>query len=98
MDTTKIFKELADYIMEELADAQKYIKKALCLKDAHPQLADMFVQLSAEELSHMNREHAELKKIAMAEPERYELAFELVDEHAMDWAKEIRVLHEMYRE
>ena len=98
MDTTKMFKELAVYIMEELGDAQKYIKKALCLKGEHQQLADMFFQLSAEEMSHMNREHAELRRIAMAEPELYGLAFELVDEHAMEWAKEIKVLHEMYRE
>jgi hypothetical protein len=98
MDMTKMFKELAEFVMEELSDAQKYAKKALCLKGDNKKLADMFYTLSVEEMSHMNREHAAMKEIASADLEKYGLAFELVTDHATEWAKEIKVMQDMYRE
>lgn len=98
MDMTKMFKELAEFVMEELSDAQKYAKKALCLKGENQKLADMFYTLSVEEMSHMSREHVAMKEIAATAPEEYGLAFELVTDHATEWAKEIKVMQDMYRE
>ena len=40
-------------IEEEAKDAMKYANLALEHRDEHPDLADMFMQLSAEELHHM---------------------------------------------
>lgn len=98
MTERDMFKALAEYIMEELGDAEKYIKKALCLRGEMPQLADMFFTLSNEEMTHMAREHAALKTIAANDPQEYALALELVEGHATEWMKAIKVLQEMYRE
>jgi hypothetical protein len=49
-------------------------------------------------MSHMNREHAAMKEIVVTAPEEYGLAFELVTDHATEWAKEIKVMQDMYRE
>ena len=98
MDKTKMFKELAEFVMEELTDAQEYIKKALCLKGESQKMADMCYTLSVEEMSHMSREHAAMKEIAATDPDKYGLALDLVTDHATEWAKEIKVMQDMYRE
>ena len=40
-------------IAEEAQDAMKYANLALAHRADHPELADMFMQLSGEELHHM---------------------------------------------
>ena len=101
----QIIKELAHYIDEELGDAQKYVKKALCLKEDNPQLAQVFFQLSMEEMEHMNRLHTEVTRIISKHkesgediPEGMELAYEILHEKMIDWAKEIKVMQNMFRE
>ena len=101
----KIIKDLAAYIDEELGDAQKYVKKALELKTCKPQLAELFFQLSQEEMGHMSRLHGEVEKIIADYkreheeiPEGMQLAYDILHERAMEWAKEIKILQGMYRE
>ena len=45
--------KMPDLIAGEAADAMKYANLALANQAEHPDLADMFMQLSAEELAHM---------------------------------------------
>ena len=101
----QIIKDLASYIDEELGDSQKYIKKALCHKDDNLQLAQLFYQLSLEEMDHMKRLHNEVVKIIAKHkesgakiPEGMELAYQILHEKAIDWAKEIKMMQQMFRE
>ena len=101
----QIIKDLASYIDEEIGDAQKYIKKALCVKEDMPQLAQVFYQLSVEELDHMNRLHTEVVKIISRYkdegkeiPEGMEMAYKLLHERAIDWVKEVKLMQAMFRE
>ena len=45
--------KMPDLIAGEAADAMKYANLALAHRADHPELADMFMQLSGEELHHM---------------------------------------------
>ena len=101
----QIIKDLASYIDEEIGDAQKYVKKALCVKEDMPQLAQVFYQLSIEEMDHMTRLHNEVVRIIKKYkdedeeiPEGMELAYKLLHERAIDWAKEVKIMQGMYRE
>ena len=44
---------MPELIAEEAKDAMKYANLALAHRADHPNLADMFMKLSAEELHHM---------------------------------------------
>lgn len=101
----QIIKDLASYIDEEIGDAQKYVKKAIHLKEEMPQLAQVFYQLSVEEMDHMTRLHNEVTKLINKYkedgeeiPEGMEMAYKLLHERAIDWAKEVKVMQVMYRE
>ena len=101
-DTVKLFKDIAGYVMEELGDAEKYIKKAMCYKTVKPELAQLFYQLSMEEMAHYSMELAELQKMASpmmvdGNPEM-QLAYEVISEHSMDWERSIKMMQQMFRE
>lgn len=96
-DTVKLFKEIAGYVMEELGDAEKYIKKAMCYKTSKPDLAQMFYRLSTEEMGHYTVELAEIQKMANMNPEMH-LAYEVISEHSMDWERSIKMMQQMFRE
>lgn len=101
-DTVKLFKEITGYVMEELGDAEKYIKKAMCYKTTQPELAQMFYQLSTEEMGHYSMELAQLQKMASpmsadGNPEM-QLAYEVISEHSMDWERSIKMMQQMFRE
>lgn len=59
----RIIQCLAEMMLEEVADAGKYVKKALEWKDNNRALADTFHKLATDELSHMTYLHAEAVKI-----------------------------------
>ena len=48
-----IMKIMPDLIAEEAQDAMKYANLALSHREDHPELADTFMQLSGQELHHM---------------------------------------------
>lgn len=96
-DTVKLFKEIAGYVMEELGDAEKYIKKAMCYKTSKPDLAQMFYRLSTEEMGHYTVELVEIQKMANMNPEMH-LAYEVISEHSMDWERSIKMMQQMFRE
>lgn len=49
--------KLSAMIEEEISDAKKYIVCAQEVHDEYPEIADMFTQLSYEEMEHANHLH-----------------------------------------
>ena len=101
----KIIKCLNEFIEEEIGDAEKYIRKALEVKDEYPELGDLFNNLSAEELKHMQALHSAVVKIidnyrkTHGEPPAPMLAvYEYLHEKSIDEVKEVRLLQQMYME
>jgi len=56
----KIISCLSDKIEEEIRDADEYIELAMKYRDEDQDVAELFYQLSTEELGHMERLHAEV--------------------------------------
>ena len=101
----KIIKELSDYIEDELCDAEKYIKKALTIKEEYPDVAELMNMLSAEEMKHMNLLHNQVVKLIEAyrksegEPPAEMLAvYDYLHEKFIEFAKEIKIMQQMYME
>ena len=101
----KIIKQLCDYIEDELDDAEKYVKQALCVKEEHADVAELMNMLSAEEMKHMNLLHTQVVKLIEAyrksegEPPAEMLAvYNYLHEKFIDRAKEIKLLQQMYME
>ena len=59
----KIIKCLSEQIEDELEDAQKYIDLAMRWKAEEPETADLFYELSVEEMGHMEKLHKEVAEI-----------------------------------
>ena len=53
----KIIKCVAERIKEEIHDAETYIDMAIEWKETEPDAAEVFSELSAEELGHMEKLH-----------------------------------------
>ena len=101
----KIILCLMEHIEEELNDADKYIELAMKWKDEDRSAADLFSELSEEEIGHMERLHRQ----ALDEIEQYRAQNgsppagmqELYDHMHKKYTKramEIRVKQGMYRE
>lgn len=58
-----VIKMLTDMIEEELGDAEKYAWKALKYADDRPDLAQVFWNLSREEMRHKDMLHEQVVKI-----------------------------------
>ena len=92
-------------ISDEIADADKYIKHALKYKDERRGLADVFAQLSSEELKHMSMLHGEVVKIideyrrTQGEPPANMLAvYDYLHQKQIDAAAEVKAAQTLYRE
>ena len=59
----KIIKCLSGKIEDELADAKEYIEKAIEWKTEMPDVAELFYQLSLEEMGHMEKLHEEVSEL-----------------------------------
>ena len=59
----KIIECLSNYIEEEIHDSEKYIEKALMIKDSYPEVAELLNMLSIEEVKHMNLLHNAVVKL-----------------------------------
>ena len=101
----KIIKCLSEYIEEELADADKYITKAMKVKAEHPELAELLYQLSLEEMTHMTRLHGEVEKIIAAyrrtngePPAAMQAVYDFLHERMIEKAKAVKIEQGMFRE
>ncbi len=101
----KIIKCLEDFIHEEIHDGEKYIKKALEIREEYPEVAEVLNMLSAEEMKHMQMLHNAVVKIIenyrkeKGEPPAAMMAvYEYLHEKYIEEAKEVKVLQQMYME
>ena len=58
-----IIKCLAEKVEDELKDAEEYIDLAMQWKSEQPDAAELFYELSTEEMGHMERLHQEVTEI-----------------------------------
>lgn len=59
----KIIKCLSEKIEDELQDASDYIDLAMKWKQDEPDTADLFYDLSVEEMGHMDKLHTEVTEL-----------------------------------
>ena len=100
----KIIKCLADKIEEELNDARAYIELAIKWKEEQPETADLFYELSKEEMGHMEKLHEEVqdliedyRKQTGEPPKDMTTLYEYLHEKHMHAATEIKVKQGMYK-
>ena len=91
-------KKIAMDITEELMDAQKYIDDASKMKEDYPSIAELYKDLSAEELTHAERLHeAGSKMVADCDDDVSRAIWDWETERMARWEQSIRVLHEMFQ-
>lgn len=101
----KIIKEISEMIEDELEGAEHYAECALRHKIEHPALADVFYEISTQEMRHVNMLHDEVTKLIKAQREKggetpavMMAIWEWQHERHIEWAKEIKILQNQYRE
>ena len=101
----KIIKCLAEKIEEELNDAQSYAEMAQRWKEDEPETADLFLELSEEEMGHMDKLHSEVVRLIDEYREKYgeppegmKMLYDYLHGKHMERAKMIKVMQSMYRE
>ena len=101
----KIIKLLSEMISEEISDAHKYISLALQYKTDRRGLADVFAQLSGEEMKHMQVLHGEVVKIIEdyrktngEPPASMQAVYDYIHEKNMESAAEVKAAQALYRE
>lgn len=101
----KIIKCLSIMIEDEIADAEKYAKKALEVKDSHPKTANLFYTLSTEEMKHMNLLHDEVVRLIedyraeSGEPPASMMAvYDFLHQRHIEAAAKVRTLQAMFLE
>ena len=80
----KVIRCLSRKIREELQDADAYISLAMEWKSEAPEVANLFAELSAEEMGHMIRLHEKAK--------------DLIEEYKQEHGDPPKVMMELYRE
>lgn len=101
----KIIKCLSEFIQEELHDSEKYVKKALDIKEEYPEVAEVLYMLSGEEMKHMQYLHKEVVKLIEeykqkeGEPPVSMMAvYEYLHQKQIEKEREVRILQDMYKE
>ena len=101
----KIIKCLSEKIEDELSDAREYIEKAIAWKAEEPDVAELFYQLSLEEMGHMERLHqmaaekiAEYRRTKGEPPKEMMTLYEYLHNKHMQEAMKIRVMQGMFKE
>lgn len=101
----KEIKMLVEYIEEELHDSEKYAKQAVHYKEENRAMSEMFLQLSKEEMSHMERLHDHaVKCIAKAKemhdgeaPKAMQVVWDWEHKKMIDTAARIKTMWDMAR-
>ena len=100
----KIIKCLSEKIEDELDDAQGYIDLAMKWKQDEPDTADLFYELSVEEMGHMEKLHKEVVDLIEDyrqkngdPPKDMMTLYEYLHEKHIGKATEIRVKQGMYK-
>ena len=100
----KIIKCLSEKIEEELHDASEYVELAMKWKTEYPDVAELFYELSQEEMGHMEKLHEavqdliEQHRAKTGEPPKDMMTlYEYLHEKHMHTATEIKVKQGMYK-
>lgn len=100
----KIIKKISEQIDEELKDAQKYLRCAFNFIDESPALADMYYDLSVEEMGHVSKLHDMVVNIINEYsetnpiPEGMKAIYDYLHEQHMKMARKIKAKQEEFRE
>ena len=101
----KLIERLSEMIEEEIGDADKYINEALKYKDERRGLADVFFQLSTEEMRHMQMLHAEVVKLIDEyrnthgePPEGMRAIYDYMHKRHIDEATKVKGAQALYRD
>ena len=91
-------------IEEELADADKYIDLAMRWKNEEPDTADLFYELSTEEMGHMEKLHEEVAELIEdyrkehgEPPKEMMVLYEYLHEKHIGTATQIKIKQGMYK-
>ena len=100
----KIIKCLSEKIEEEIDDAGKYIDLALKYKSEMPDTADLFYELSTEEMGHVDKLHEEVvelieeyRKESGEPPKDMMTLYDYLHERHIADATQVRVKQGMYK-
>ena len=100
----KIIKCLSEQIEDELHDAEKYIDLAMKWKNEEPETADLFYELSVEEMGHMEKLHQEVSELIEdyrkqhgEPPKDMMVLYEYLHEKHIGTATQIKVKQGMYK-
>ena len=100
----KIIKCLSEKIQEELDDANAYIELALKWKDEEPDTADLFYELSTEEMGHVDKLHEEVqgliedyRKEHGEPPKEMMVLYDYLHEKHIGTAMQIKVKQGIYK-
>lgn len=100
----RIIKCLSEKIEDELHDASEYVELALKWKSEAPEVADLFYELSGEEMGHMEKLHGavqdliEEQRVKHGEPPKEMMfLYEYLHEKHLETATQIKVKQGMYK-
>ena len=100
----KIIKCLSQLIEEEMEDSNKYIDLAVKWKQEEPDTADLFYELSVEEMGHMDKLHQEVTELIEEyrkqngePPKDMMILYEYLHEMHIKTATQIKVKQGMYK-
>lgn len=101
----KIIKELSEMIEEELEGAENYAECALKHKVDNPALADVFYEISTQEMRHVNMLHDEVAKLIKNHrdehgepPAAMMVIYEWEHKRQIDKANKVKILQSQYRD
>mgnify|MGYP002523560188 CR=1 FL=1 len=100
----KIIKCLSELIEEELEDANHYVDLAMKWKSEEPDTADLFYQLSTEEMGHVDKLHEEVTELIEEHrkehgepPKEMMVLYEYLHEKHIGTATQIKIKQGMYK-
>ena len=100
----KMIKKIIDQIYDELEGSEEYIECAMKHKTDHPNIANMYYEMSLMEMSHVDKLHGAVvtlineSKAKGEEPPAHMMdIYEYEHEKIMEEATEIKVMQEMYK-
>lgn len=99
-----IIKKLSKMIKEEICDAEKYANCALKYKEEDRTLADVFYNLSTQEIDHMEKLHAQVVRLIAdyrakkgEPPKEMQAIYDYVHEEEIENVREVKILQAMYK-
>lgn len=100
----KIIKCLSEKIEEELSDSNAYIELAMRWKAENPETADLFYELSTEEMGHVDKLHEEVTRLIDEyrrehgePPKDMMVLYDFLHEKNIGTAMQIKVKQGMYK-